>query len=181
MTMVANEDEQWAVLKCRGNSERKIAMLLKHRAGIDAFTPSIVSTVIISGRPQNRTQALFPGYLMYRHFDHINQHSWRLINGISGSVRNGGKVCILPFGFVAEIRRRCGPDGLFVPPKIVAPKPTRPVIAAGTRVRFSDGPFCGVLGVVAETSADARIKILFAMLGAERSLEVERDQIEIVR
>ncbi len=129
----------YGVLKVLGNSERKIAESLKVRAGIETFLPRITRTIIIRHKPQTRTVPMFPGYLIYTHHDDINEHSWRLINGITGSLKNGGRVSLLPEGFVEALRERCGPDLLFAAPSPVAAR--LPKLEAGTRVRFNGGPF----------------------------------------
>ena len=71
-------------------------------------------------------------------------------------------------------------DGLVILPAALRPAPwTR--FKAGDRVKITDGPMRGFLGLVEGLRANERVAILLQMLGSERSIEMSAADVEPAR
>jgi transcriptional antiterminator RfaH len=108
-------------------------------------------------------EAMFPGYLFAK-FVYSTQHrAVESSHGISGIVRFGDRLAILPENIVATLQSRVGAE------EIVTVDCS---LKVGQSVQVIEGPFQGLEAVVTQVlPAKERIRVLFDFLG--RSIEME--------
>jgi transcriptional antiterminator RfaH len=106
---------------------------------------------------------MFPGYLFAK-FVYSTQHrAVESSHGISGIVRFGDRLAILPENIVAALQSRVGAE------EIVTVDCS---LKVGQSVQVIEGPFQGLEAVVTQVlPAKERIRVLFEFLG--RSVEME--------
>lgn len=113
---------------------------------------------------------IFPSYVMIKMI--MNDFTWHIIRnitGVTGFVGSGGAPIPLTDAEVASM----GVDTV-----------TTPALAygVGDSVSVKSGPFQGFIGRVEEISADQKtVRILASMFGRETPVEIEAENIELLK
>ena len=112
---------------------------------------------------------VFPGYVLVKMI--MTDESWHLVRNVRGAT-----------GFV-------GSDGKAVPlteQEIINLGVERQEIVVGytigDRVKVSDGPLAGFYGVVDELEPEKdRVRVVVSMFGRETPVDLELDQVEVIK
>ena len=128
-----------------------------------------VKEVTESGEYKEKDQKVFPGYVLIKMV--MTDDTWHLIRnirGVTGFVGTANKAIPLTEEEVAALRVE--------PVEIVVN------YSVGDRVRITDGPLESFTGVVEEIEADKnRVSVTVSMFGRETPVELELDQVEVVK
>lgn len=151
---------QWYLLRTLRHREREAAAAID----LETFIPHEVH-FSLRGRKLIRIRApLFRQYVFVR-FD-IERDNWqriRRVYWIEGIVSANEKPLRVPYREI-QILRAGEQVGAF----------DATILPRGCRVRVLNGPFAGLIGEVRRASADRRIEILFAIMGASVRAQVDR-------
>ena len=173
-----SDNAKWYVLHTYSGYENavktSIEKLIANR-GIEEMVSQIeipmehVKEVTDSGEIKEKDQKVFPGYVLIKMV--MTDDTWHLIRnirGVTGFVGTASKAIPLTEEEVAALR--------------VEPNEITVGYAVGDRVRITDGPLATFLGVVDEIEAEKnRVSVTVSMFGRETPVELELDQVEVVK
>ncbi|MEJ0096380.1 MAG: transcription termination/antitermination NusG family protein [Methylocella sp.] len=174
------------VMQTYSGQERRVISELRLRKQIEAFCPLIKHTFTSRNQPQSRLAPLFPSYVFYKiPNDMVNTYDLRFITGLNHILLSDRiRPAVLPIDFEDALWAGTDEEWVWNEPlknpdeKIFHPIP---IIPSGSRVRFLQGSaFCGLEGITETACAHDRLRILFNVLGGERSVEVARADVELV-
>jgi transcriptional antiterminator RfaH len=153
-------------VKTEFHEERRVAVRLEH-ADFEVYAPR--SREILAGRGGRkiqRTEPVFSGYLFVRK-DKDNERFRELVTtrGVLGALDG-----VLAHLEIQKIRAREDEDGFVV-------LFDRAEFEAGQRVRVRDERFEGLVGIYQGMTSDEKSKVLFRMLGSERSVIVSTQSL----
>jgi len=153
----------WFCLKTQPKREHLAATALRRQFGVECFSPRLRFRKMTQRGPVWFVEAMFPGYLFAK-FVYSTQHrAVESSHGISGIVRFGDRLAILPENIVTALQSSVGSE------EIVTLDCS---IKVGQSVEIVDGPFQGLEVVVTHLlPARDRLRVLFDFLG--RSVEME--------
>jgi transcriptional antiterminator RfaH len=139
-------------------------------AGYQVYVPQIREQRLRRRRRVEIIAPLFPCYA----FVVIEQqwHAARWSIGVAGIIMDGVAPAKVPDPVIAGIRAREVRGAVELP--------EAPSMKIGERVRVLGGPFEGHLGLYAGMRPHARVEVLLALLGSQRSVILPRGSIEIV-
>ena len=135
------------------------------RQGYDAYCPMIRRRIRHARRLQEVLRPLFPGYVFIRLDPERDQ--WRTVLstiGVKALIRFGGRLGIVPRGFV-EMLKDHEEDGAVLPP------PARDSYQPGERVRLREGALEGTVATVLTCDDKDRLTLLMDLL--RRSVQVK--------
>jgi transcriptional antiterminator NusG len=163
--MVHLPPDAWFAAQVAPRSEKRVASMLEYR-GYQQFTPTYLSQKKWSDRIKTQEEPLFPGYVFVR----ISGTTFGLLCSTPGIVRIlsfGGRPVPLADSEIEAVQR------LTLRGK---PQPTQHV-NCGEKVKISDGPFAGIVGIVKQISN--RDCLVFSVQLVSQSIYVEVDQFHI--
>jgi transcriptional antiterminator RfaH len=136
------------------------------------FMPRRMQRVTAGRKKVDRPRPLFPGYVFVGAFE---ASPWRAIAGTYGIsrlvTRGGGMPQPVPHALVDELRARCGPDGLLLPPSALSP---------GDAVRVLNGPFAELVARVECMKEAERVGVLVEMMGQAVRLELPAETLDLI-
>jgi transcriptional antiterminator RfaH len=153
------EQPYWTVAVAQSTREAFVQTLLK-KEGFEVYWPRI--------RTENRTAALFPGYLMVRVI--VRWYPIRWCPGVLKLLMNGDHPAKLADKVVDEIK------GREVKGFVKLPKP--PTLEQGDPVRVTHGMFAGHRAIYAGMSGPQRERVLLDLLGRSVTVTLPRGTIE---
>ncbi|MBU0783583.1 MAG: transcriptional activator RfaH [Gammaproteobacteria bacterium] len=119
-------------------------------------------------------EPLFPRYMFVNLEVGVSDFSkLRSTKGCMDLVKFGGKPSTVPAELIELIQSQI--DG-----ECVIDLAKLPELEVGSGVRIAEGPFEGLMGTIASQKSDERVIVLLNILGAERSVELQRNQIDSV-
>jgi transcriptional antiterminator RfaH len=136
--------------------------------GLELFAPWIRSGKT-AGRRQNRTEALFPGYVFAKFDSSRMLHSIRFTRGVHSIVSFGGRPTPVHEDIIALCRSRVGPDGYVR----IAPdfKPNEALF-------IRSGPFKNMAAVFEKELPDhERVSVLLTAVNWQARVELYASQI----
>jgi len=86
-------------------------------------------------------------------------------------VKFGGKPSVVPVELIELIQQQVDSESVLDLLKLTE-------LEVGVNVRVAEGPFEGMMGKIAAQKSDQRVVVLLNVLGAERSVEVARSQLD---
>lgn len=171
------EDAKWYVVHTYSGYENAVAAAVMKAAENRRMTdlikevniPMETVTEITDSGEKTVERKVFPGYVLVKMV--LTDDSWHLIHNVCGAT-----------GFV-------GSDGKAVPlteQEIYDLGVERREIvvgyALGDEVKVNDGPLAGFLGVVDELEPDKnRVRVVVSMFGRETPVDLELDQVEVIK
>ena len=172
------EEAKWYVVHTYSGYENAVAAAVMKAAENRRMTDLIrevnipmetVTEITESGEQKTVERKVFPGYVLVKMI--LTDDSWHLIHNVRGAT-----------GFV-------GSDGKAVPlteQEILDLGVERREIvvgyAVGDSVKVTDGPLSGFIGVVDELEPDKnRVRVVVSMFGRETPVDLELDQVEVVK
>jgi transcriptional antiterminator RfaH len=163
----------WAVARTRGMHEELVQRRLE-RQGFEVWYPRIEEVQPRRGGKLIKVIApLFRCYVFVR--VELQWHDIRRTDGVTQVVFKGDAPARLDDAIVDALKARTGPDGL-----IHLPKPRRPSLRRGDRVRIRGGPLAGRHGIFEGMRSQERVAVLLGMLGAPQRVELPAHHVEAV-
>ena len=172
------EEAKWYVVHTYSGYENAVAAAVMKAAENRRMTDLIrevnipmetVTEITESGEAKTVERKVFPGYVLVKMI--LTDDSWHLIHNVRGAT-----------GFV-------GSDGKAVPlteQEILDLGVERREIvvgyAVGDSVKVTDGPLSGFIGVVDELEPERdRVRVVVSMFGRETPVDLELDQVEVIK
>jgi transcriptional antiterminator RfaH len=121
----------------------------------------------------DRIEPLFPRYLFVRPRDRGQSLApVRSTLGVSDFVRVGAQPAVISESVITRLREHEDPNaGVHLYPDALQP---------GRRVKFVDGPFKGLEGVLDMDLGKHRVMVLLDLLGKTNRLQIERDWLVVL-
>jgi transcriptional antiterminator NusG len=172
-----NGQVQWYVVHTYSGHENKVAETLKQRVEsmklsdkvLEIVVPTAKKIEIRSGKKQEMSERLFPGYLLVKMI--LEDQSWlavRTTPGITSFLGIGNKPMPLADKEVKTIMKIM---------KMEAPR-FKAKFSVGEAVKIIDGPFADFLGTVEEIDEEkGKVKILVSIFGRETPVELDFLQV----
>ena len=172
------EEAKWYVVHTYSGYENAVAAAVMKAAENRRMTDLIrevnihmetVTEITESGEQKTVERKVFPGYVLVKMI--LTDDSWHLIHNVRGAT-----------GFV-------GSDGKAIPlteQEILDLGVERREIvvgyAVGDSVKVTDGPLSGFIGVVDELEPEKdRVRVVVSMFGRETPVDLELDQVEVIK
>ncbi len=156
----------WYVVASKARREDFAAAQLVQRE-VAVFLPRLV----LERRGERVVRPLFPGYLFARFV--LARESARVVwaPGVRRLVTFEGEAPSVPDSAIDFLRAQGGPSGLIV----ARPRP----LPAGRRVRVTDGPFAGLVGII-ENPPDGRgrVSVLMDILRQQTRVSIDAGWLE---
>lgn len=160
----------WYVGHTKPRQEHCVSLRLAE-LGLEVFLPKIQLRRKRRGCGTPQVEPLFPGYLFVA--AGLTAHVWNAIRwtpGVKAILGCDGVPSPVPNEAIAFIMQRVGVDG------VIQPNPT---FAPGDRVRITDGPFAGLMGIMQRgASRSGRVQVLLDMLRGA-TVELEDGDLEL--
>ncbi|MDO8551867.1 MAG: transcription termination/antitermination protein NusG [bacterium] len=168
---------KWFVVHTYSGHESRVAAALKQRAETMGQTDKIFEVLvptqevvqIRSGKKQNVTEKIFPGYLLVKMI--LEDASWltvRTTQGITGFVGVGNKPTPISESEVQAIQKFMS----FGAPKFKAK------FSVNEAVKIIDGPFVEFLGSIESIDEEkGKVRVLVSIFGRETPVELDFLQI----
>jgi transcriptional antiterminator RfaH len=117
-------------------------------------------------------EPLFPRYMFIHLEVGVSDFSkLRSTKGCVDLVKFGGKPAVVPLELIELIQQQVDADSVLDLLKLNQ-------LQVGGEVRVAEGPFEGMMGKIAASKSDERVIVLLNVLGAERSVELARSQLD---
>ncbi len=161
----------WFVIKTKPRSESLVVTHLAHDPVVP-YSPKVLVPRRHGSRRWHALEPLFPGYLFVR-FTPQRSLLHRILRtpGVARLLWDNESLVPVDDDVVQFIHQREEGRGFIEPP---------PVIQAGARVRFGNGPFAMLEGVVDRlASSRDRVRVLLTLMGAPVSVDVNSEMLEI--
>jgi transcription antitermination factor NusG len=164
--MHATVERQWYVLMVRCNHEKRIAQALKER-GIDYFLPCFRSVRQWKDRRVTLELPLFPTYVFVRI---LLDECLRVLTipHVFSLVGTAGSPSTVPGQEIDAIRRSVE-HGKAEP---------HPYLMAGERVVVTQGPMCGVIGILMRQHGNSRVVVSVQTIARSFALDIDSDCIQ---
>jgi transcriptional antiterminator RfaH len=164
--------ESWYAVATKPRSEA-VAEANLLRQGYHCLLPRVRRVLRTAQSARSRIEALFPNYLFIRvDVDRESLAPVRSTRGAIGVVRSGGEPVRVPDDVMARIQSRIdASDGLVR----LAP----PSLAAGQKVRMTEGPLADWEGVFLSEEGADRVRLLLQILGSVREVVLPRSVLGI--
>ena len=171
------EEAKWYVVHTYSGYENAVAAAVMKAAEnrrmtdliMDVNIPMETVTEITDSGEKTVERKIFPGYVLVKMI--LTDDSWHVVHNVRGAT-----------GFV-------GSDGKAIPlteEEILSLGVERREISVayqlGDTVRVSDGPLTGFNGVVEELEPEKnRVRVVVSMFGRETPVDLELDQVEVIK
>jgi transcriptional antiterminator NusG len=178
ITKTDNPSARWYVVHTYSGHEARVMSALKQRVAamglgnkiFEILIPTQERIQIRSGKKQQVTEKIFPGYVLVRMI--LDDNSWlavRTTQGVTGFIGVGNKPTPIADAEVTAIEKFMA---------LEAPK-FRAKFSLGEAVRIIDGPFAEFLGSVESIDeARGKVKVLVSIFGRETPVELDFLQVK---
>lgn len=178
ITKTSNPLAKWYVVHTYSGHELRVMSALKQRVtamGLEGkifeiLIPTQERIQIRSGKKQQVTEKIFPGYVLVRMI--LDDNSWlavRTTQGVTGFIGVGNKPTPIGNDEVTAIEKFMA---------LEAPK-FRAKFTVGEAVRIIDGPFAEFLGSVESIDEErGKVKVLVSIFGRETPVELDFLQVK---
>ncbi len=165
-----NGKKKWYALHLRANQEKTTATFLTDRS-VDYFFPTYRVRSTRTDRRVTVEKPLFPGYV-FVHLDYASKERVEALKA-PGAVRIvgfGNQPGAIPAEVIDSLRILVGGNEDVVRP--------HPLVRVGNRVRVTDGPFTGAVGILSETTGrNSKLIVEIELLGRAVSVTIEKEQV----
>ena len=159
----------WFALKTKPRQEEKALANLQNQ-GYTAYLPKLAVSKHKRGRWQTVQETLFPGYLFVQlDLQTQNVAPIRSTIGVSGLVRFGNKIVPIPDNVVELIQQHEQTGD-------AAPDPAAN-FKQGDKLTIVSGAFAGINAVFQMPKSDERVMVLINILGGQKAIAVDLDQV----
>lgn len=177
ITKSTDPQARWFVVHTHSGYESRVSQTLKQRVETMGLTDKILEILIPtqetvqirSGKKQNVTEKIFPGYLLVKMI--LNDSSWltvRTTQGVTGFVGVGNKPTPISNEEVKAIQKFMA---------LEAPK-YKAKFSVGEAVKIIDGPFAEFLGSIEAIDEEkGKLRVLVSIFGRETPVELDFLQV----
>ena len=167
-----NTMAQWYVMYTKPRQET-VALENLQRQNYNVFFPQARVQKRKTGQGTVQVvEPLFPRYMFIHLEVGVSDFSkLRSTKGCVDLVKFGGKPSVVPVELIELIQHQVDSDSVIDLLKLNA-------LEIGGEVRVAEGPFEGMMGKIAAQKSDQRVIVLLNVLGAERSVELTRSQLD---
>ena len=162
---------QWFVVQTKARDEFRVCERLAGD-GFVTYLPQLLVRRRHGSRRWQAVEALFPSYVFTRF--RFELPAWSRIQWTPGVRRLLGGETPVPVAddVVAYLQLRTGERGYIVPGR---------TLVQGTKVRFTDGPFDMLDGIIDRpVSRHDRVRVLLWLCGKSVAVEVPVENLEVV-
>lgn len=162
------QHEEWYCLRTQTKREHIAAAILDRLDEVEVFCPRISQIKKTRTGKKRFVEAMFPGYIFAKFC--FKTHSRQVVysQGITKMVELGDRR-VIPEQIVNDLKNSL-PEGIIEAPDLS--------VEPGAEIEFITGSLKGLNGkVLAQLTAQNRIKILLEFLGREITVEVDPDDI----
>ena len=165
---------KWYVMYTKPRQEA-VALANLLRQNYTVFYPQARVLKRRAGKSSNTVvESLFPRYMFVNLEVGVDDFSkLRSTKGCVDLVKFGGTPSTVPAGLIDLIQSQIDSD-------CVIDLSALHSLPLGSPVRIAEGPFEGLMGTIAAQKGEERVIVLLSILGAERSVELLRNQLEQV-
>jgi transcription antitermination factor NusG len=161
------EQNPWCVIMVRSNHEKRIAQALSDR-GIDHFLPCYRSIRQWKDRRVTLDLPLFPGYVFVRIC--LNERLRALtVPNVFSFLGTGKSFSTVPEAEIDAIRR--GVEHGKAEP--------HPHLTIGERVVVTQGPMCGIAGILVRQQSNARVVVSIQTITRSFVLDVDSASVQL--
>ncbi len=166
------EGARWFVAHVKPRQEEAVCQRLRY-AAVVTFLPRLLTHRRRGSRRWQAIEPLFPGYVFVQFSpDAATLYRVRWTPGIKRLLGNEEGPTPIEDAVVAYLQERMGELGYIVPRRELRP---------GDRVRFRDGPFAMLEGVIDRpASSRDRVRVLLRLCGTLVSVEAATAELEPV-
>jgi transcriptional antiterminator RfaH len=157
----------WAVARLEPRRER-VALYHLGLAGFSTYLPRLREWRRSHGRKIEIRPPLFPGYCFLT--IEAQWHAARWSIGVIGLIMDGIRPARVADHIIDDLRKR-ERNGLVELPR-------RDGFKAGDRVRVTQGPLLGHIGLYAGMRPHERVLVLLGLLGAQQRVELPQAAVE---
>jgi len=158
----------WYAVHTKPKQEDRVSSQLTGD-GLDVFLPKIQARRKRRGFGASLVEPLFPGYLFVS--VNLTPRVWdtvRWARGVKAILGCDGVPSVVPDEPIAWIKQRVGADGVIHP---------KAPFTCGNRVRVTDGPFAGLVGIMQRAASRAgRVRVLLDIL---RGATIELEDVDL--
>jgi transcription antitermination factor NusG len=166
------DSQEWFCLRTQTKREHIAAAILNRIEAVEVFCPRISQIKKTRTGKKRFVEAMFPGYIFAKFNYHTHSRQVVHSQGITRMVELGERRTI-PEQSIRELKASI-PNGLIEAPDLS--------IEPGAEIEVITGSLKGLNGkVLAQLSAQNRIKILLDFLGREITVDVSPDDILLAR
>ncbi|MEW6206560.1 MAG: transcriptional activator RfaH [Pseudomonadota bacterium] len=167
-----NTMAQWYVMYTKPRQEF-VALENLQRQSYEVFFPQARVQKRKAGQGTVQVvEPLFPRYMFVHLEVGISDFSkLRSTKGCMDLVKFGGKPAVVPPELIELIQAQVDSESVIDLLKLNE-------LEVGGVVRVAEGPFEGMMGKIAAQKSDRRVIVLLNVLGAERSVELVRSQLD---
>ena len=177
ITKSTDPQARWFVVHTHSGYESRVSQALKQRVETMGLTDKILEILIPtqetvqirSGKKQNVTEKIFPGYLLVKMI--LDDSSWltvRTTQGVTGFVGVGNKPTPISNEEVRAIQKFMA---------LEAPK-YKAKFSVGEAVKIIDGPFAEFLGSIEAIDEEkGKLRVLVSIFGRETPVELDFLQV----
>lgn len=171
------DNAQWYVLHTYSGYENTVsASIIKARENrhmedliLEINIPMETVTEIEDGKSVTKEKKVFPGYVLVKMI--LTDESWHLVRnvrGVTGFVGSEGKAIPLTEDEILSLG--------------VEKREISIGFAVGDSVKVLDGPLEGFIGTVDDLEPERnRVRVTLSMFGRETPVDLELDQVELVK
>jgi len=167
-----NAAQPWFVAQTKPNGFATAQANLA-RQGFKTFMPMQGRTTRHARKEHHVWRPLFPGYIFISFDPTATQ--WRVINSTFGvqTLVSANRIepQRVPAAMIQALLQGCDPKGRILPPL---------KLGAGDKVRILRGPFQDVLAEVQAATEQARVRLLFDLMGRAVVAECLREDLEVL-
>ncbi|MFZ5366562.1 MAG: transcription termination/antitermination protein NusG [Patescibacteria group bacterium] len=177
ITKSADPQARWYVVHTYSGHEAKVSQALRQRVEtmglankvLEILIPTQETVQIRSGKKQNVTEKIFPGYLLVKMI--LGDESWltvRTTQGVTGFVGVGNNPTPISDEEVKAIQKFMA---------LEAPK-FKTKFSVGEAVKIIDGPFAEFLGSIEAIDEEkGKLRVLVSIFGRETPVELDFLQV----
>lgn len=163
-----NQPHEWYCLRTQTKREHIAAAILDKMDDVEVFCPRISQIKKTRTGKKRFVEAMFPGYIFAKFC--FTTHSRQVVHsqGVTKMVQLGDRR-VIPEHIINDLKSSL-PEGIIEAPDLS--------VEPGAEIEFITGSLEGLNGkVIAQLTAQNRIKVLLEFLGREITVEVNPDDI----
>jgi transcriptional antiterminator RfaH len=161
----------WYVIQTKPANEHRVEAHLSNQE-IAVFLPMLETFHYLDGKMIPKIKPMFPGYLFARLDLPAAYYKVKWTRGVNKILGTGSEPIPVSEKVIQTLHQRIGENNVVR---------LDDGLEEGNVVRFTSGPFKGLMGVFDKNMSDGgRVRILLSLIGVDASVQVSRHQIKKV-
>lgn len=163
----------WYCIRTKAKKELHTSLLIESIHGYETFCPIISEWKKTQTAEQFYTSAMFRGYIFVRFEDKDCYWNIQYTQGVSGVVKYGNNIPLVPERFISEIRSELNNDVLVL---------DRKKFKTDEYAEVAIGPFRSQIGrIIKCDNENDRVDMLLEILGRSVSVKFNSKDLRVVR